>query len=212
MRILRVKNYEKYQNHRSKDPRWIKLYRTLLTDRDFLKLDIDSRYIFVGLLILASETANTIVNDPSYLAHRLSIDASRLNLTPLFRSGLLVASSSTLRRMNGPQRREETERETETEKRQIVCADQVAKQPSRQLTDDEWLVSHVRANPAYAHINIDQELGKMDAWLSTRPQKKKTRRFIINWLNRAEKPVNGLQADPLKAMVQQFIGKGGIGA
>jgi hypothetical protein len=123
MRILRVKNYEKYQNHRSKDPRWIKLYRTLLTDRDFLKLDIDSRYIFVGLLILASETANTIVNDPSYLAHRLSIDVSRLNLTPLFRSGLLVASSSTLRRMNVPQRREETERETE----EIVAQAPIAK-------------------------------------------------------------------------------------
>ncbi len=111
MRILRVKNYEKYQNHRAKDPRWIKLYRSLLTDRDFLKLDIDSRYIFVGLLILASESGNSIVNDPPYLAHRLSIDVSRLDLTALFRSGLLVASSSTLRRMIVPQRREETETE-----------------------------------------------------------------------------------------------------
>lgn len=123
MRILRVKNYEKYQNHRSKNPSWIKLYRTLLTDPAFLRLDIESRYLYVGLLILASETNNCIVNDGSYLVQRLAMNGSRLvqesvnggpelNLTSLFRSGLLLASKSTVKRMKCPSERE-TERETE---------------------------------------------------------------------------------------------------
>jgi hypothetical protein len=122
MRILRVKNYDKYQNH-SQNPRWIKLYLSLLTDRDFMRLDIESRYLYVGLLLLASETGNNVVNDVEWIGKRLSIDGTRIDLTPLFRSGLLVASSSTLRRMNVPQRREETERETE----EIVAQAPIAK-------------------------------------------------------------------------------------
>lgn len=111
MRILRIKNYEKYQNHRTKNPQWIKLHRTILTDQAFIKLDHLSKYVYLGLLILASETDNCIVNDGPYLAHRLAINGSQLDLRPLFRSGLLVASLSTLKRMNVSQRREETETE-----------------------------------------------------------------------------------------------------
>lgn len=41
-------------------------------------------------------------------------------------------------------------------------------------------------NPAYSHIDIPRELHKMDAWLAANPGRKKTERFIINWLNRIE--------------------------
>ena len=47
----------------------------------------------------------------------------------------------------------------------------------------------LKNNQAYQHINIPIELAKMDAWLSTRPGRKKTKRFILNWLNRIEAPV-----------------------
>ncbi len=117
MRILRIKNYEKYQNHRAKNPQWVKLYRTVLTDQAFIKLDPLSRYVYLGLLILASETSNCVVNDTSYIAHRLAIDASQLNLRPLFLSGLLVASPSTIRRQKCL-----SETETETEKRESIAA------------------------------------------------------------------------------------------
>jgi hypothetical protein len=210
MRILRIRNFEKYQDRmKTKNAPWIKLYTKLLCDIDFLKLDVEARYLYVGLLILAAETGNSTVNDPAYLCHRLAIERTRFNLTPLFRSGLLLASERTIRRERERENRER-DREGEREGEGSVRGEavQVAKQPSRQLTDDEWLQTKVRSNPAYTNLNIDQELGKMDAWLSTRPQKQKTRRFIINWLNRAEKPVNGLQADPMKAMVQAFVQRG----
>ncbi len=66
---------------------------------------------------------------------------------------------------------------------------EVKKKISKKLTDEEWLKS-IKDNPAYQHIEIDRELAKMDAWLSTQPGRKKTRRFIINWLNKVEKPVS----------------------
>lgn len=55
-----------------------------------------------------------------------------------------------------------------------------------QLTDTEFL-NDLRQNPAYQHLDIDVELGKMDAWLAT-PRgkgKQKTRQRVVNWLNRA---------------------------
>lgn len=59
-------------------------------------------------------------------------------------------------------------------------------------------VEQIKQNPAYMGIDVDRELSKMDAWLLT-PKgkgKKKTPRFILNWLNRIEVPIitNGGQS------------------
>ena len=64
------------------------------------------------------------------------------------------------------------------------------------LTDAEFL-SSLKTNTAYKHIDIDHELAKMDSWLSTRPGRKKTRRFIINWLNKVEKPLEQAKKEPI---------------
>lgn len=65
------------------------------------------------------------------------------------------------------------------------------------LTDDAFIAA-LKLNPAYEGIEIDRELGKLDAWLMT-PRghgKQKTRQRIVNWLNRAEKPIKGSSAAP----------------
>jgi hypothetical protein len=41
----------------------------------------------------------------------------------------------------------------------------------------------------YDYIDIDVELKRIDAWLLTHQDRKKTRRFVTNWLNRIEKPM-----------------------
>lgn len=60
-------------------------------------------------------------------------------------------------------------------------------QKKKELTDVEWLES-LKGNTAYAHVNFPVELGKMDAWLSLKKNKhrKRTRRFVLNWLNKIE--------------------------
>ena len=55
-------------------------------------------------------------------------------------------------------------------------------------TDKEFIET-LKANSSYKHINIYIELGKMDAWLSVHKGRQKTRRFIINWLNKIDAPV-----------------------
>lgn len=66
--------------------------------------------------------------------------------------------------------------------------------PARRTTptsDAEWITG-LKVNPTYSGLDIDREIGKASAWLeANRPQRKVTRPFIINWLNRAEKPLGG---------------------
>lgn len=70
----------------------------------------------------------------------------------------------------------------------------------QKLTDAEFLAD-LKKNLAYAHIDIDRELAKMDAWLLLRPNRQKTRRFIVSWLNRIEKPIGPTPSAPAKREV-----------
>jgi hypothetical protein len=63
----------------------------------------------------------------------------------------------------------------------------------------------LRMNPTYAQINIDAELGKMDAWLLAHPGRKKTHRFVVNWLNKVDVPLAPAEdEEPWKGMPHFF--------
>lgn len=51
------------------------------------------------------------------------------------------------------------------------------------LLDEEFWAEMRRH---YPDIDVDAESRKMDAWLLARPGRKKTRQFVINWLNKVE--------------------------
>lgn len=70
-------------------------------------------------------------------------------------------------------------------------------------------ISSLKENPAYKEIDIDKELSKMDAWLSTPAGKgrKKTARFIVNWLNRIDTTVVTKQPEPSSPSVLDKIKK-----
>lgn len=58
--------------------------------------------------------------------------------------------------------------------------------PAASLPD---FIESIRNLPAYAGIDIDMELSKMDAWLLT-PKgrgRKKSERFVLNWLGKADR-------------------------
>lgn len=63
------------------------------------------------------------------------------------------------------------------------------------VSDKDFLLS-LKHNSSYKHIDVEHELGKMDAWLSTRKGRLKTRRFIVNWLNKVEKPIQAQRRMP----------------
>jgi len=53
-------------------------------------------------------------------------------------------------------------------------------------TDEEWMAS---LKDLYPWVDIPIEMKRIDAWLSINPRRQKTKRFIINWLNKVEKPL-----------------------
>ena len=64
--------------------------------------------------------------------------------------------------------------------------------PSAHPTDIEFITS-LKNNVAYKHIDVDTELAKMDAWLLVHKGRQKTRKFIVAWLNKIDKP---FQSEP----------------
>jgi len=54
------------------------------------------------------------------------------------------------------------------------------------LSDEEFLIS---LKEKFTWVDFDQVMVKIDAWLLAHPHRKKTRRFIVNWLNKIEKPM-----------------------
>jgi uncharacterized protein YdaU (DUF1376 family) len=56
-----------------------------------------------------------------------------------------------------------------------------------QQSDGEWLEG-LKSNTAYEGIDVGREYGKMCAWCETNGKKPSRRRFV-NWLNRAERPM-----------------------
>lgn len=56
--------------------------------------------------------------------------------------------------------------------------------PKKTYLLDEEFWAEMRRH--YPDIDVDAESRKMDAWLLARPARKKTRQFVINWLNKVE--------------------------
>lgn len=76
-----------------------------------------------------------------------------------------------------------------------LVADEPQPTSSKQ-PDDEWL-DLLAKSKTYEGIDVKREYGKMVSWCSVNSKKPSRRRFI-NWLNRAEKPINAayIKANP----------------
>lgn len=71
--MIRIKNWERHQHYKRPKPAWIKVYRDLLNDYDFGRLDPTNKWILIGLWLLAAETDNNIPQDKTWLKNRLQL-------------------------------------------------------------------------------------------------------------------------------------------
>jgi len=67
------------------------------------------------------------------------------------------------------------------------CCGRPFKATKTKPTDEEWMAS---LKDLYPWVDIATEMKLIDAWLSINPRRQKTKRFIINWLNKVEKPLS----------------------
>ena len=96
---LRPKNWDKFQHYKQRCPPWIKVYRTLLDDRDFMCLPVASKALAVMLWLLASEhTEGVIEGVPADWSFRLRMTDNELlvALKPLIDNGMFEDASMML--------------------------------------------------------------------------------------------------------------------
>lgn len=83
-----------------------------------------------------------------------------------------------------------SKKKREEERRKNKEKEEEKKPPAVKLSDEEWLET-LKINPAYEGLDIEKIKGKMEAWCVVN-HKQPTRRRLINWLNREDKPIKPL--------------------
>lgn len=118
--FIAVKNFERFQHYKDRRPPWIKLYNELLDDYEFCALPDASKWLAVGLWLLASRHNNRIRNDAAWIG-RMVHASTAVDLAPLLTSGFIYHlddASETLakRQQTAPLRARARETETERDK------------------------------------------------------------------------------------------------
>lgn len=86
---LVVKNFEKFQHYRNRNPPWIKLYGDVLVDLAFLELPEAAQAQLVKLWVLASQLGHPLPNQPKFLAGKIGTKG-RFYLDAIIASGFLI--------------------------------------------------------------------------------------------------------------------------
>ena len=94
---FKVKNWERFQHYRKRNPPWIKLYTSLLDDYEFGCLQDASKLLALCILMLAAKANNKLPNDAEWL-HRKTGLQQMPDLAQLFEHGFIVKidASNTL--------------------------------------------------------------------------------------------------------------------
>lgn len=114
---MRVKNWSKFQHFKDRKPPWVKLYRDILDDMQWHKLDGQSAKVLTMLWLIASEDDGNLP-DIATLAFRLRMTEREVSTCCSNLSHWLEQTDITTisqRYQDDPLERE-TEREEETEK------------------------------------------------------------------------------------------------
>lgn len=105
-KFISIKNFEKFQNYKNRNPPWIRLYYAILDDPAFLQLEEVHQCRLFKLFMIASKQNNRILDDPYYLARLMRIDGP-VDITPLIRSGFVLAEckrrAGTMLHKNAPE-------------------------------------------------------------------------------------------------------------
>ena len=121
MDCLHIRNWERFQQYKDREPRWIKLYRSLNRNYEWCQLSDKARSQLVGLWLLAAELGNQIPLDEPWIMQQIS-GKGQLSLNELVTNGFVVVSKNVhdCTDVYSEKSREETEKSRgETEKRRV---------------------------------------------------------------------------------------------
>ena len=119
MTTYRIRNWDKYQHYRDRNPPWVKLHFSLLSSADWVTLSDADRVLLVVCMLLASKSGGEVPGDPGYI-QRVAYLPKRPNLENLIRCGFLVCDDASMMLADASTMLADArpETETETEERQ----------------------------------------------------------------------------------------------
>ena len=92
MKFISVKNFERFQHYRDRNPPWIKLYVSVLSNYEFSSLPDASKAHLILIWILASQLKNKIPYDPTWIRNQIGAK-QEIDLDLLRDHGFLVPYS-----------------------------------------------------------------------------------------------------------------------
>lgn len=113
---LTVKNWEKFQHYKDRNPPWIKLHYEIMTSSDWVMLADASKLLAVVCMMIASRNNGQIPANPEYIKRVAYLDKAP-NLTPLIECGFLINPLADASTMQADARPETYRTETDTERK-----------------------------------------------------------------------------------------------
>lgn len=89
-----VKNWEKFQHYKDRDPPWIKLYTSILHDDEYLKMPPYTRLVLLSIWILYSRSCCQLIGNTASLSRQASMRITRQHLERLEQAGFITFSDS----------------------------------------------------------------------------------------------------------------------
>ena len=181
---LKVNNWEKFQQYKDRDPKWIKLHRGLLDDYEYSHLPDAAKAHLVGLWLLAAKLDNKIPADPKWIAVKINA-TTKIDLELLKRCGFIGPYSSV---QNCTDMYESVPREEESRE----------EENSDSLLFDAWWAAYPRrrrngkaqCRKKWAALKLDaqaeQVMVALEAWKRSKDWTKDGGEFICGphkWLN-----------------------------
>ena len=89
MKYLRIKNWNKFQHYKDRQPPWIKLHRSFFDDYEISCLQDASKLHLILIWLFAAQNDGKIPEDAIFLQKKLGL-AKPPDLEPLINSGFLI--------------------------------------------------------------------------------------------------------------------------
>lgn len=75
---LRVRNWERFQHYKDRNPIWVKFYVELLDDMQIRALPLPTRFLLDQLLLLAARQNNAIVKNSEAIANLIGMEVEQV--------------------------------------------------------------------------------------------------------------------------------------
>jgi hypothetical protein len=133
MKYFSVKDFEKLQHYKDRNPPWIKLYNELLDDYDFACLQDASKLHLIMIFLLASRTNNKIPYDKNWIKNKINA-TENVDLEGLEKLGFISITEDDSKPLADCKQNACLERERETETDIVKDIDKsISKKPSQNL-------------------------------------------------------------------------------